>query len=754
MSKLKVKELRAALEARGLDTSGLKSVLAKRLQDAVDRDESAADDAVVQEAHVGDEDHVDQNVSQGPGETAGEAPDKIAVEVPEENMGEASDKNASGAVENEGEEAEREGGVVETGDEPAGKEVESNEKNDEVEAVEKKDEGFVDAADVVSGGSGLSAKAEKAEEKKMSESVGAAKNADTDALEEAKKAALVVLDAGAAGGKGKRAKRGRRRHKRRPRVAEVESRAENGVESGEREPVDDVVIDYVPEKFIVGEDEGMGELAAVLEKFASRGAVEDLQEGDSAIDGSGGERDGEDGEKVATGDEREDSEDGESNADGEGRSKHSGAGVRKDAGELSRRQRKLASRHLISKLKALAEAPQVVEAWDISSSDPLLLVHLKAWPSSVPVPVNWRQKRKYLQNKRGMEKRAFVLPAFIADTGVGEARDAQLEADDKKTLKQKQRDKMRAKSGKGVDVDYDRLHDAFFKFQTKPRLTAHGDVYYELRELEVDRSEFRPDTISDELRAALGIGPDDPPPWLVAFQRYGPPPGYPNLKIQGLNAPIPHGASFGYQPGGWGKPPVDEYGRPIYGDVFGEGRKFGSTDARFDLSEREKSHMWGVHKSSFDFGGDDTAADEDAAASEDEDAGKDKDRVDVDEPKQAEIDAGTESTATLLPGGLDTPRAGIELRKGLAPDALYTVLDERKTSVDEKAMMGSSHVYDMGGAAAMNAGDAAEEEAKSRKEDIVSASEVAKSGQEKKRKAEVVRGADKREAKKQKGFKF
>jgi hypothetical protein len=36
-----------------------------------------------------------------------------------------------------------------------------------------------------------------------------------------------------------------------------------------------------------------------------------------------------------------------------------------------------------------------------------------------------------------------------------------------------------------------------------------------------------------------------------------------------LNAPIPTGAAFGYHPGGWGKPPVDEFGRPIYGDVFG-----------------------------------------------------------------------------------------------------------------------------------------------------------------------------------------
>merc|ERR1711976_590589 len=75
-------------------------------------------------------------------------------------------------------------------------------------------------------------------------------------------------------------------------------------------------------------------------------------------------------------------------------------------------------------------------------------------------------------------------------------------------------------------------------------------------------------------RGALGmpIGPHKhrcPPPWLIAMQRYGPPPSYPNLKIPGLNAPIPQGCSFGYHAGGWGKPPVDEYGRPLYRDVFG-----------------------------------------------------------------------------------------------------------------------------------------------------------------------------------------
>jgi splicing factor 3B subunit 2 len=79
----------------------------------------------------------------------------------------------------------------------------------------------------------------------------------------------------------------------------------------------------------------------------------------------------------------------------------------------------------------------------------------------------------------------------------------------------------------------------------------------------------KPGILSEDLRAALGMGENTPPPWLINMQRYGPPPSYPDLKISGLNAPIPPGARFGYQAGGWGKPPVDEDGNPLYGDVFG-----------------------------------------------------------------------------------------------------------------------------------------------------------------------------------------
>ena len=97
--------------------------------------------------------------------------------------------------------------------------------------------------------------------------------------------------------------------------------------------------------------------------------------------------------------------------------------------------------------------------------------------------------------------------------------------------------------------------------------------YYEGKEFETKVKVRRPGTLSEELIAALNIPPLAPPPWLINMQRFGPPPSYPLLKIPGLNAPIPEGAQWGYHPGGWGKPPVDELNRPLYGDVFGVSAK-------------------------------------------------------------------------------------------------------------------------------------------------------------------------------------
>ena len=42
----------------------------------------------------------------------------------------------------------------------------------------------------------------------------------------------------------------------------------------------------------------------------------------------------------------------------------------------------------------------------------------------------------------------------------------------------------------------------------------------------------KPGVLSEELRTALGMGDNSPPPWLINMQRYGPPPSYPDLKVR------------------------------------------------------------------------------------------------------------------------------------------------------------------------------------------------------------------------------
>ena len=67
--------------------------------------------------------------------------------------------------------------------------------------------------------------------------------------------------------------------------------------------------------------------------------------------------------------------------------------------------------------------------------------------------------------------------------GTDHAHFALQEKEENKKLKQKQRDRMQPKVGK-LDIDYQVLHDAFFKHQTKPNLTRLGEIYYEGKEFE------------------------------------------------------------------------------------------------------------------------------------------------------------------------------------------------------------------------------------------------------------------------------
>ncbi|KOS19587.1 Pre-mRNA-splicing factor sap145 [Escovopsis weberi] len=350
--------------------------------------------------------------------------------------------------------------------------------------------------------------------------------------------------------------------------------------------------------------------------------------------------------------------------------------------KLSKKKRKLLNKLSVAELKALVRIPEVVEWQDVSSSDPRLLVQIKAQRNVVP---------------------------FIAETGIAEMRDAVLEKQAEQTLKQKQRERVQPKMGK-LDIDYQKLYDAFFRFQTKPELTRFGEVYYEGKESEVDYQHFRPGELTDMTKEALGMPPGAPPPWLINQQRFGPPPSYPTMKIPGLNAPPPPGGSWGFHPGGWGKPPVDEFNRPLYGgDVFGLTAQNGAAPqaqppqpALLQTAEPVERTLWGELQPR-------------AEESEEEESEEESDEEDDDDvPGGTETSSGLETpggyASTVHPDyasqGVETSIAGeMDLRKerrgfdteeSSAPRSAYTVVPERQ--VRAEGFFGSDRAYDISAA--------------------------------------------------------
>lgn len=444
---------------------------------------------------------------------------------------------------------------------------------------------------------------------------------------------------------------------------------------------DDVEVDWIVEDVLGGSDIGQDEgFAEVLERFKFIEPPPKEEEEDDA----GQQKTKKRSKPKALMEEEDDSDEEE------------------DVKNLSKKKRRLASRMSVAELKTLVKRPDVVDVWDTTSTDPRLLVYLKAYRNTVTVPRHWNSKRKYMAGKRGVEKPPFKLPDFIEATGIAKIRQAIMEKQAQQTLKQKNRDKVHPKMGK-LDIDYQVLHDAFFKLATKPKLSKHNDLYHEGKEYEAKMLTKRPGQLSAALKEALGMAEGAPPPWLINMQRYGPPPAYPNLKIPGLNAPIPQGAEYGYHPGGWGKPPVDELGNPLYGD-WRQGEQLAAP------AQPEDAALWGE-------------VDDDFEEEEDDDvegAGADGIATPMLGTATPLVGSGSATPVVSMEGGvksisgvssitsgMDTPgttggskskRGGIASVSGVSSASLtptpqlFQVLEEQK-SRSSKGVYPSSHTY-------------------------------------------------------------
>ena len=545
----------------------------------------------------------------------------------------------------------------------------------------------------------------------------------------------------------KRKARQNRKAARQQRAAVQERLAVKAEPGAAPEAAPPVKVEYVAEAATApGEDSA---LADVVARFAQRAATQyerGLQR-DAETDGSDA---------------------GEAGSDAGGRAGAAGmdAGAAGEgAGELSNRRVRRSSTLTVGVLKRLSARPDVVELHDVNSSDPLLHVYLKSLHNAVPVPRHWCAKRRYLAGKVGVLKPPFRLPQFIEDTGIRQVREAeQAREDEKSHAKSAARARMQPRMGR-LDIDFRVLQAAFFRFQTKPRMTEFGDLYYEGKEHDVAAAAAHhatPGVLSAALQRALGMLPPlgngnkateekekekeaekeekeeeeesapvstVPPPWLFAMQRLGPPPAYPHLRVPGVNAPLPPGAQYGFQPGGWGRPPVDEAtGAALFGgDQLGVGAAAGGTVGAVSSDElAAMATHWGEFPE--DFAGleddDDDMADDDDGATmvDDEDGSKKREddeggaRTEADKVAADGVRSGFESSA-----GLATP-AAIDLVKRTAasveaeqqqqqqqqqqvPKQLYTVLEQQNVAnpvatVSAHSLLGATHTYRLPGAAA------------------------------------------------------
>jgi splicing factor 3B subunit 2 len=189
-----------------------------------------------------------------------------------------------------------------------------------------------------------------------------------------------------------------------------------------------------------------------------------------------------------------------------------------------------------------SEATEVVDEHDGNASDPLFTVRMKLEPHTVPVPNHWKLQRTFLSRQADREEAVGIVPAEVAALGI---------------------EKIRATKDKKANPNQIAFISCFMTGTPLQRktyqvdLSTVGDVFYEGKWRA--KTHHTPGVLSSRLRQALGIGPTAPPPWLYSMQAMRRlPPAYPDIRIPGLNAPIPAGGQWGQGEGQWGEPPRGE----------------------------------------------------------------------------------------------------------------------------------------------------------------------------------------------------
>lgn len=180
------------------------------------------------------------------------------------------------------------------------------------------------------------------------------------------------------------------------------------------------------------------------------------------------------------------------------------------------------------------------------------------------------------------------------------------------------------------------------------------------------------------------------------MQRFGPSPSYPSMRIPGVNAPIPPGASWGFQPGQWGKPPMDDAGKPQFGgDLYGTSI-LEEQQQQTHAGEPVERGIWGALRAEGESEDEESDEEEDEEEDEEDEEGGDEDASGFQTSVTTASAMPSEAGGTESIGGeftLRKQRRGFETEEPGAPRSAFTVLPEK--NISSTGFFGGEHAYDL-----------------------------------------------------------
>lgn len=201
-------------------------------------------------------------------------------------------------------------------------------------------------------------------------------------------------------------------------------------------------------------------------------------------------------------------------------------------------------------LKLYSNNPNLVSRKDLNAPFPFLLVKIKSDFNIVNFPFNSETNGEII-SRSSLNQSKYVIPPNVLLANISALKKIDFENQEKKIKKMKIGELSKAIIK--INVDYQKMHDSFFKYDYEPKLSIYGEIFgnnngkknHDRFSLSKEKIFYNSENgiISNSLKKALGIekfpNGQIPFPWIKKMRKFGLPPAYSGIKIMGINKEFP-----------------------------------------------------------------------------------------------------------------------------------------------------------------------------------------------------------------------